>query len=256
MDKALKNSTQGRVAYIWRIERFQIDGIKFERTQINFFSGIFTAVVVVIAQAPYCVHLRTSSSKTQMLLLQKNLFHKYCLFCYRFVAFTSDLCGLFVFCLSLVNKSWNELKQCNYPVVQSALMTGFWTDFTAPVWTFYRWVANVPPGETSPAARSKEKRLFSQAINVPVSLLRHNSSSWKERCLHWAHKTLSVGLVTGISSDKVIQNMNCCRLRNTSYHVVVIFIATQVRFLTLEQTLAAFKIRPAYLNHHSIFSNR
>ena len=34
-----------------------------------------------------CVHLRTSSSKTQMLLLEKNIFHGYCLFCYRFIAF-------------------------------------------------------------------------------------------------------------------------------------------------------------------------
>ena len=36
MDKALKNLTPGKVAYIWRIERFQIDAIKFERTQIHF----------------------------------------------------------------------------------------------------------------------------------------------------------------------------------------------------------------------------
>ena len=49
MDKALKNSTPGKVAYIWRIERFQIDAIKFERTQINFLSDVFTAVVVVVA---------------------------------------------------------------------------------------------------------------------------------------------------------------------------------------------------------------
>ena len=49
MYKALKNSTPGKVAYIWRIERFQIDAIKFERTQIHFFSDVFTAVVVVVA---------------------------------------------------------------------------------------------------------------------------------------------------------------------------------------------------------------
>ena len=36
MDKALKNSTPGKVAYICRIERFQIDAIKIERTQIHF----------------------------------------------------------------------------------------------------------------------------------------------------------------------------------------------------------------------------
>ena len=35
MDKALKTSTQGKVAYILRIRRFQIDAIKFEKTQIR-----------------------------------------------------------------------------------------------------------------------------------------------------------------------------------------------------------------------------
>ena len=49
MDKALKNSTPGKVAYICRIERVQIDAIKFERTQIHFFSDVFTAAAVVVA---------------------------------------------------------------------------------------------------------------------------------------------------------------------------------------------------------------
>ena len=49
MDNALKNSTLGKVAYHLRIERFQIDAIKFERTQIHFFSDVFTAVVFVFA---------------------------------------------------------------------------------------------------------------------------------------------------------------------------------------------------------------
>ena len=34
--KNLKNSTPGNVAYIWRIKRFQMDAIKFERTQTHF----------------------------------------------------------------------------------------------------------------------------------------------------------------------------------------------------------------------------
>ena len=42
------------------------------------------------------VHLRMSSSKTQMLLLEKIIFHKYWLFCYRF-EFTFDLCDLLSF---------------------------------------------------------------------------------------------------------------------------------------------------------------
>ena len=49
MDKALNNSTPGKVVYIWRIERFQIDTIKFVKTQIHFFSDVFSAVVIVVA---------------------------------------------------------------------------------------------------------------------------------------------------------------------------------------------------------------
>ena len=48
----------------------------------------------------FCVHLQTSSSKTQMLLLEKNVFQKYLLFCYRFMAFTFDPCSL----LSVIHK--------------------------------------------------------------------------------------------------------------------------------------------------------
>ena len=48
MDKALKNLTPGKVAYICPIKRFQIDAIKIERTQIHFLV-MFTAVVVVNA---------------------------------------------------------------------------------------------------------------------------------------------------------------------------------------------------------------
>ena len=44
-----------------------------------------------------CVHLRTSSSNTQTLLLEKNIFHKYWLFCYILSAFTFNLCGLLSF---------------------------------------------------------------------------------------------------------------------------------------------------------------
>ena len=41
MDKALKNSTPEKVAYI--------DATKFGRTQIHFFGDVFTAVVIVSA---------------------------------------------------------------------------------------------------------------------------------------------------------------------------------------------------------------
>lgn len=38
LEKVFKNSTTGkRPAYIWQIEQFQIDTMKFERKQIHFF---------------------------------------------------------------------------------------------------------------------------------------------------------------------------------------------------------------------------
>ena len=98
-----------------------------------------------------CVHLPTSCSKTQMLLLENTIFHKCWLFCQRFFGFTSDLCSL----LSFV-----------YSVYQSALLTGFRTDFTSSVWNFCRWNADVPPREKSSVAKSEEKRMFSQATEV------------------------------------------------------------------------------------------
>ena len=49
LNKILKNSTPGIVTYIWHFERVQIDAIKFERTQIHFFTDVFTAVVIVLA---------------------------------------------------------------------------------------------------------------------------------------------------------------------------------------------------------------
>ena len=48
-------------------------------------------------------------------------------------------------------------------VDQSELLTRFRTDFTPSIWNFYSLVADVPSGETSLAARGKEKRLYSHA---------------------------------------------------------------------------------------------
>ena len=53
MDKALKNSTPGKVAYIWRIERFQIDAIKFERTQIDFLVMFSLPSSSLLAKLPF-----------------------------------------------------------------------------------------------------------------------------------------------------------------------------------------------------------
>ena len=54
LNKILKNSTPGKVACIWHIERVKIDVIKFEKTQIHFlaievFTTVVTTVVVFVA---------------------------------------------------------------------------------------------------------------------------------------------------------------------------------------------------------------
>ena len=93
-----------------------------------------------------CVHLRMSSRKTQMLLLEKTIFHKYWLFCKRFIVFTFDLYGLLSFvCHSqTIAKTMKLLRR---PI--SAFLTGFRTDFASSVWNFCCWVADFPPRETS-----------------------------------------------------------------------------------------------------------
>ena len=50
LEKVLKSSTLGEIAFIWKTERVQIDAIKFEGMQINFLCYVFIGVV---AQAPY-----------------------------------------------------------------------------------------------------------------------------------------------------------------------------------------------------------
>ena len=117
----------------------------------------------------FCVLLRTSSSKTQMLFLNKNIFQEYWLLCSRFIAFTFDLCGLCL--LSVICKQW--LKQYNSHIDQSELLTRFQTDFMSSVWNFYCWVADVPLGESFLAMRSKEKWLHSQAILVSKKKFIH-----------------------------------------------------------------------------------
>lgn len=57
-------------------------------------------------------------------------------------------------------------------------MTGFRTEFTSSVWNSCRWVAHVPRRETSLAARSDEKRLFSQARDTLGPLVKANNMFW------------------------------------------------------------------------------
>ena len=69
--------------------------------------------------------------------------------------------------LSAVRKQ--QRKQYNYHVDQSELLTRFWTDFTSSLWNFCRWGAGVSHGETSLAARTEARRLFSRAKYCAVA---------------------------------------------------------------------------------------
>ena len=83
--------------------------------------------------------------------------------------------------------------------------------FTSSVCNFCRWIADVPPRETSPAARSGEKRLFSQANSIPFN---SSNVALNSKGLHQ-------------SSGKV--NESCCLLFPSStkreirqFHVVLV----------------------------------
>ena len=58
LNKILKNSTPGKVAFIWHIEQVQIDAIKFERTQIYFcFTDVFSAVGLIASSRVACLFI-------------------------------------------------------------------------------------------------------------------------------------------------------------------------------------------------------
>ena len=64
IDKALKNLTPGKVAYIYRIERFQIDAIKIERTQIHFLVMFSLPLSQSMLKVP--IKTRTTASRKKL----------------------------------------------------------------------------------------------------------------------------------------------------------------------------------------------
>ena len=94
---------------------------------------------------------------------------------------TFNICGIyssleeeFEFCWSSTADEHNALPKStrrNVELNKFAFGTPWLLDllykdwFTPSVWNFCGWVADVPPGQTPPATRSEEERLFSQAIN-------------------------------------------------------------------------------------------
>ena len=118
------------------------------------------------------VHLQRSSSKTQMLLVERNStinIDCFVLDSSRFYLTFAAFCLFSVICKQ-------QLKQWNQSVTQSALMCGFQTDFTSSVWNFGHCIADIPPRKTSPAAgrnscfrRLKFSRLIMNFFKITVS---------------------------------------------------------------------------------------
>ena len=72
----------------------------------------------------------------------------------------------FVFCLLLVNNSYNN-------VTTPSTNQRFWPD-SGQILRHQYGVADVPPRETSPAAKSEEKRMFSQATQDYICHISEN----------------------------------------------------------------------------------
>ena len=85
-----------KMSYGWRKWLFNKSGSRgVPNANLFHFTFFYWSILVKC-----CVHLRTSTGKTQMLLLEKTIFHSHWLFCYRFIAFTVDPCSL----LSVIRK--------------------------------------------------------------------------------------------------------------------------------------------------------
>jgi len=101
--------------------------------------------------------------------------------------------------VSVIRKQ--RLDQCNYSNVQSALMTGFRTDFTLSVWNFCRWVADVPSRETSLIGdewgeMSAVRRLL--FLNFASTRILPKTCPW----LSWDHAQLSFSRVNRFQAGK------------------------------------------------------
>ena len=91
-------------------------------------------------------------------------------------------------------------NQCNYSVVQSALMTGFRTDFTSSVWNFCCWVTDVPPGETSPSGDERgETSVFAGYPNAKPTKNKYKQTENKV-----LEENFRNTLITLLSYEKVL----------------------------------------------------
>ena len=95
----------------------------------------------------------------------------------KLVEYISSLAEAFEFCWSSFEDEHNTLLKstrrnvkfnkcaCGTPWLPDILCKHW---FTSSIWNFWRWVVDVPQRETSPAVKSEEKQLFSQATKLPV----------------------------------------------------------------------------------------
>ena len=167
---------------------------KFHTDDVNNISGshgvpepnLFNFTILLVDFTSVCVHLRTSSSKNQMLLLEKNMFHQFWLFCvYIWPSWPFVLPS--VFCLSFVNNSTSSVRisvaesQTLFLAKVACQNIRFFSLFALRESSLRKHPflhALRPRGEereetdvfagyrgTSSAAKSEEKRLFSQGMS-------------------------------------------------------------------------------------------
>ena len=138
---------------------------------------------------------------------------------------TVNICGInssleeaFEFCWSSLADEHNNLPKSTRRHVKldkfvfgtpwlADLLCKHW--FASSVWNFCRWVADVPPRETSPEAKSEEKRMFSQARHTSKSRARLTNCTYYMSFLQSFEALLTVRHVL-ISSQ--LQLKTCCLL--------------------------------------------
>ena len=92
--------------------------------------------------------------------------------------------------MSVIRKQW--LEQNNYSDVQSALMTGFRTDFTSSVRNFCRWVAEVPRRETSLSGDERGETSAVRTLEKHAVLIENDQSTYNRSLTYYRSFTSSV----------------------------------------------------------------
>ena len=92
--------------------------------------------------------------------------------------------------MSVIRKQW--LEQYNYSDVQSALMTRFRTDFTSSGRNFCRWVAEVPPRETSLSGDERGETSAARRLEKHAVLIENDQSTQNRSLTYYWSFSFSV----------------------------------------------------------------